>query len=139
MSEIHYSKIKPGDWPCKNFKPYEIACKQISEKGNCGCGGTIVVDGGALYKLDKLRYIIGVPFSPNSAYRCEVHNRNVGGGEKSMHRRGKAFDIPIKGRMTREEIHRVATMVGFTGFGDYNTFVHVDTGRERYWDKRTKK
>lgn len=131
----HY-EIRPWRWV--HFTPREIACKQVSKNGDCGCGGEILIDVDALNKLDKMRYLISAPFSPNSAYRCEVHNKNVGGAPKSMHRLGRAFDIPIKGKMTREVIKEVAKQVGFTGIGDYNTFVHVDTGRERYFDMRKK-
>ena len=122
----HHSKVK--DWRWNHFTPKEIACKGT---------GFILVDEEALDCLNSLRHVIGDPFSPNSAYRSEEHNKSVGGSPNSMHLKGKAFDIPIKGRMTREEIHRVGEMVGFTGYGDYNTFVHVDTGEKRYWDKRT--
>lgn len=86
--------------------------------------------------LDKLREEIGVPFTPNSAYRSPYHNANIGGSPKSMHIEGRAFDIPIKGKITREAIHAAAKKVGFSGIGDYNSFVHVDNGITRYWDLR---
>lgn len=125
MLEQHHSKVK--DWRWNYFTPKEIACKGT---------GFIVVDEEALDCLNALRHIIGVPFAPNSAYRSESHNKAVGGAKNSMHRKGKAFDIPIKEGMSRDAIHDTAELVGFTGIGDYNTFVHVDTGRKRYWDKR---
>ena len=125
-NEIHHTKVI--DWHAQYFTPKELACKGT---------GKIVVDDYAIKCLDMLREIIGEPFTPNSAYRSAEHNKAVGGATNSYHRKGKAFDIPIKGRMTREEIHRVAKHVGFRGIGDYNSFVHVDTGPRRYWDKRT--
>jgi len=90
----------------------------------------------AMDYLQRFRNIVGVSFSPNSAYRSESHNRKVGGAKKSQHRFGKAFDIPIKPGMSRQTIKEVAKMVGFRGIGDYNNFVHIDTGPERYWDYR---
>lgn len=108
--------------------PKEIACKG---------SGFIVIDDYSLDSLNCFRHIIGVPFSPNSAYRSEAYNKKVGGAPNSYHRKGMAFDIPIKDGMSREKIHEVAKIVGFTGFGDYNTFVHIDTGPKRYWDLRT--
>ena len=125
-NEVHYKDLK--EWHVRYFTPKEIACKGT---------GKIVVDDYALRCLDMLRDVIGEPFSPNSAYRSAQHNKAVGGAKNSYHRKGMAFDIPIKGRMTREEIHRVAGMVGFRGVGDYDTFVHLDTGTERSWDKRS--
>ena len=124
--ELHYTEIT--DWPYKYFTPKEIACKGT---------GMIVVDHDALSKLDEFRERGDVPFSPNSAYRSESHNAAVGGAKNSYHRKGVAFDIPIKGAMTRNAIKTLAKQVGFTGIGDYNTFVHIDTGTPRYWDKRS--
>ena len=126
IKEIHYTDIE--DWKCVFFTPKEIACKGT---------GKIIINDDALDKLDKFRQWIGVPFSPNSAYRSEEHNKAIGGSKNSYHKKGVAFDIPIKGSMTRDKIHQCAEIVGFTGIGDYNTFVHIDTGRERSWDKRT--
>ena len=74
-----------------------------------------------------MRHIIGVPFSPTSAYRSEKHNKAVGGKPNSYHRKGMAFDIPITDDMTRAKIHQIGKLVGFTWFGDYDNFVHVDT------------
>lgn len=134
MGEIHYTEVKNWRWP--NFSRAEIACKQVSKKGNCYCGGSIVIDEHSMDCLQRFRNIVGIPFSPNSAYRCAVHNRNVGGSPNSQHLLGRAFDIPIKKGMDRATIHRAAKKAGFTGFGDYDNFVHVDTGPARYWDER---
>lgn len=128
MREMHYTLVDERDWKWKYFTPKELACKGT---------GLILVDFEAIDKLEELRDILGVPFSPNSAYRSESHNKAVGGAKNSMHRLGRAFDIPIKGKMTRACIKVVADHVGFTGIGDYDTFVHVDTGKRRYWDMRT--
>lgn len=125
--EVHYTQIKPSDWKWKNFTPKEIACKG---------DGLIIVNEDALNRLQKFREKIGVPFSPNSAYRSVPYNKSVGGAPGSQHLYGKAFDIPISDRMPRALIHKVAKECGFTGFGDYNTFVHIDTGAARYWDLR---
>jgi zinc D-Ala-D-Ala carboxypeptidase len=123
----HHSDVNPLHWTWPSFSPREVACKGT---------GQLKVHPASMDKLQALRDIIGVPFSPNSAYRSEKHNKAIGGSPKSQHLEGRAFDIPIKGAMTRERIHEVARAVGFTGIGDYNTFVHVDTGAARYWDLR---
>lgn len=126
--EIHYSQVDMNKWRWHNFTPLEISCK-----GN----GLIKIDPYSMDCLQKFRDIVGVPVILNSAYRSEAYNKAVGGAAKSQHLEGKAFDIPIKDGMDRETIHRVARQVGFTGFGDYNSFVHIDTGPSRSWDMRT--
>jgi zinc D-Ala-D-Ala carboxypeptidase len=123
----HYSEIPKGVWRWPNFKPREIACRGTGE---------IMLDFDALDKLQDFRITVGVPFTPNSAYRSISHNKAVGGSPKSMHLYGRAFDIPIKAGLTREKIKRAAAEVGFTGIGDYANFVHIDTGTPRYWDLR---
>lgn len=125
-------------WPAANFHPSEIACKQHSARGRCGCGGVLVIDQEALTKLQKLRDLAGCAVILNSAYRCAVHNRNVAGAPYSEHRNGRAFDIRITGDLTRQKIHKLAQEVGFRGIGDYDNFVHVDTGIVRSWDNRTR-
>lgn len=126
----NHKDVQPHEWNWPSFTPAEIACKGTGE---------ILIHAPSLDKLQMMRTALGVPFSPNSAYRSEAYNAKVGGAKNSMHRKGQAFDIPIKPGMSREDIHRAAKAAGFTGFGDYNTFVHIDTGAPRYWDKRTKK
>ena len=53
------------------------------------------MDKNFLQKLDRARDVAGVPFIITSAYRCEQHNKNVGGKPNSAHLRGYAVDIKI--------------------------------------------
>ena len=77
----------------------------------------------------------------NSGYRNPVYNEAVGGVKASQHLSGKAADLTwngFRGRSSEvDEFVSLARTIGFTGIGYYNSFVHVDVGRERYWDKRT--
>lgn len=123
----HWSHIPHGLWVWKNFTPKEIACK-----GN----GSIMLDFDAMDALQKFRDIVGVPVVINSAYRSISYNKRVGGAPKSQHPKGRAFDIQITDKLSREAIHEAAAKAGFTGTGDYNTFVHIDIGPKRYWDLR---
>lgn len=43
--------------------------------------------------LDPLRDRYGKPVTVNSGYRCEQHNREVGGASQSQHMRCEAADI----------------------------------------------
>lgn len=131
----HWRDVPKAAWRWPNFSPQEIACKGFGE---------LMLDEGALDKLQALRRALGRPVVINSAYRSEAHNRAVGGSPTSQHRLGKAFDIALRGPASardieREELIREALEVGFTGIGRYDGFVHVDTGPERTWDYRTKK
>lgn len=136
-----YTDVNPSHWYWPNFTPKEIACRQYHPtKGMCGCGGSLIVNHKAMDALQSFRTIIGVPFTPNSACRCQKHNRNWGGAPSSKHLEGIAFDIPILPGMSRDLIKETARQVGFTGIGDYDTFNHVDTrDNPAYWDLRSKK
>lgn len=113
----------------KNFTWQELQCK-------CGCG-IRNVSPRALKKLQKMRDIVGRPFTINCACRCPLHNARVGGVPKSQHRATElmastAFDISLTGH-NREAMVRAAEIAGFGGIGTYETFIHVD---DRGWRAR---
>lgn len=47
--------------------------------------------------LEPVRQQFGLPFRPNSGYRSEPLNREIGGSPKSQHCLGEAVDIEIAG------------------------------------------
>ena len=47
--------------------------------------------------LEPVREHYGVPFRPNSGYRCVELNREIGGSPRSQHCQGEAVDIEIAG------------------------------------------
>ena len=72
------------------FKQEEFACKC----GKCGMGFNQMKPD-TLSKLEQARKLAGVPFIITSAYRCEEHNKSVGGKANSAHLRGYAVDLKI--------------------------------------------
>lgn len=120
----------PADaWRWPNFTPRELACQG---------SGALQVDEAALDKLQEVRQRIGKPLRINSAYRSAAHNKAVGGSPTSQHLHGRAFDVALSAGVTREALTRLAKAAGFTGIGQYDSFVHVDTGPARTWDERKK-
>ena len=78
-------------------------------------------------------------FNVISGYRSPATNRKLrkkgtGVASKSLHMQGKAIDIRIPGYSTRQ-LGNVARKMRVGGVGYYpkSDFVHVDTGRVRYW------
>ena len=127
MSGLHYAKcseIPARMWPCKFFKPHEIACKGT---------GSILVHVDALEALDQLRMNLGSPIFLSSAYRSPYHYAVVGGAPLSSHLAGHAFDVQLRS-MDKTKLREEAESTGFTGFGmRYRTFMHIDMGRRREW------
>jgi uncharacterized protein YcbK (DUF882 family) len=78
-------------------------------------------------------------FHVTSAYRSPktnamLHAASSGVAEHSMHMQGKAIDVRLEGFAT-ERLAELARDLRRGGVGYYHAsdFVHVDTGRVRYW------
>ncbi|WP_375172907.1 D-Ala-D-Ala carboxypeptidase family metallohydrolase [Pseudooceanicola sp.] len=100
------------------FRPSETQCK-------CGCGHDI--DPRLLDRLNRLRYRCNFPLILHSGARCIKHNAAVGGAKASTHLAGLAADIrwPVA-PWDRVKLLREAVELGFSGFGFYTTFLHLD-------------
>lgn len=77
----------------KHFKPSELACKHC---------GVVVYNSELMAVLELVRLRFGEPVIITSGYRCEVHNKKVGGAEESKHLTGTAADISVKNIDPRE-------------------------------------
>ncbi|HEY7805266.1 MAG TPA: D-Ala-D-Ala carboxypeptidase family metallohydrolase [Orrella sp.] len=102
----------------RHFKPSEFACK-------CGCGKAEMNED-TLFKLDFARHLADIPFVVTSGYRCEAHNRRVGGKSNSAHTRGYAVDIRVNNSAARYAILDALMRAGFNRIGIANTFIHAD-------------
>ena len=108
-----------------NFKSTEFDCH------GSGCCTQTKVDEKLVELLQKIRDHFGKPVQVSSAYRCETHNKSVGGATGSRHKSGEAADIYISG-VKPAEIAKYAESIGILGIGLYETdvdghFVHIDT------------
>ena len=99
------------------------------------------IDTGLLDLLHDIRILTGSngTFEVISGYRSSATNsklRSASGGvaKRSLHMQGKAIDIRLSGFDTRE-LHKASKSLKQGGVGYYpkSNFVHVDTGRVRYW------
>ena len=108
-----------------NFQYKEFDCH-----GN-GCCSTTIVDEKLVAYVQQIRDHFGKPVTITSPYRCETHNKRVGGATKSYHMQGKAADIVVQGVSSRE-VAKYAESIGILGIGLYETssdgyFTHIDT------------
>ena len=101
----------------KHFKMSEFDCK---------CCGKADMDMDFLRKLDIARETAGIPFIITSGYRCEKHNRAVGGSPTSTHPEGIAADILCDDSVKRFKIINALLAVGFKRIGIGKDFIHVD-------------
>ena len=87
-------------------------------------------------RLERLRVHLGFPFIVSSAYRCESHNKAVGGAPNSLHVKGMAVDILVSGDRAYKIIES-AKSFGFKGIGisqksGDTRFIHLDNRSQDY-------
>jgi zinc D-Ala-D-Ala carboxypeptidase len=121
----HWSQVPrtQSAWDWKHFQPKEMACKGT---------GKLTVEPRLLDCLDILRSRCGFPLIVLSAFRTPYHNAFVGGSVFSAHLKAVAIDLSIVGQ-DKKRMEQLAREIGFTGFGYYRTFLHIDLGRPRFW------
>ncbi len=99
------------------------------------------IDTALLDQLHDLRLMLGVnrPFQVISGYRSPKSNARLrshssGVAKKSLHMQGKAIDIRVEGLDIRK-IRNAAVAMRRGGVGYYpkSDFVHLDTGKFRFW------
>ena len=108
-----------------NFKSTEFDCH------GKGCCSLTYIDGKLVEYLQKIRDHFGKPVTITSAYRCQKHNKNIGGVTSSYHTKGMAADIVVSD-IAPLEVAKYAESIGILGIGLYETskdgyFVHIDT------------
>lgn len=109
----------------ENFVSKEFDCHGV------GCCSTTKLDKRLVEYLQAIRDHFKKPINITSAYRCEEHNRRIGGATRSYHMQGKAADIVVSG-VTSREVAKYAESIGILGIGLYETqadgyFTHIDT------------
>lgn len=91
----------------------------------CRCCGELKLEHGFRDKLEQLRIVYGKPMVVNCAYRCVVHNKEVGGSKNSYHLKGMAIDVHCPDGRDRHKLVGLAIGLGWS-VGVYKTFLHLD-------------
>ncbi len=117
----------------------KITSNFYSTEFDCSCNYSdcqwTYIDVEHVEKLQELRENIGKPLKVTSGYRCEKHNKDVGGASRSRHKVGDASDI--KCTENPESVAKIAESLNFDGIGRYNTFTHLDSrGYKARWNFR---
>ena len=104
-------------------------------------GEVYPIDPGLLDLLSALQQRLGSNegYEVISGYRSPasnamLHKASDGVARRSLHMQGKAIDIRLPGTGL-ETLHEAARQMKSGGVGLYaaSNFIHVDTGRVRYW------
>lgn len=113
----------------KSFKHSDFACK-------CGRKHASPMSLEFVFKLEKMQNILGDTYNLadniTSGFRCEDHNKTVGGASArngsigSMHLYGRAVDIYCHDSKIRFAIVEAAQKVGMGDVSLSYQFIHVD-------------
>ena len=108
------------------MKQYFRRIKGVAIEFNCPCCGKNKMNESFLATLTDAREYCRTPFMINSGYRCEKHNKKVGGKPNSTHTVGAAADIHCTESRQRALIICGLLEAGFSRIGIAKTFIHVD-------------
>ena len=91
----------------------------------CPCCKEVRASGYLIHLLNKVRKEYGKPMIINSGYRCEKHNKKIGGSPNSAHMRGLAVDIKCNNSTDRYILLPLLAET-FKRVGVYDSWIHVD-------------
>ena len=104
----------------EHFSDYEFKCK-------CGNCELVEPPKELIEVLEDVRGHFGKPITIMSGYRCEVHNKNVGGARYSKHKLGIAADIKVLGASPNDvQEYLLNKYTDKYGIGRYAYFTHID-------------
>lgn len=114
-----------------HFKNKELRCRCCGENH-------VVYD--LLLLAEEIRELIGYPMHVTCAYRCKMHNIDVGGVLGSQHTLGRAMDFYVK-EVPAEKVyqillkaHREGKLKDMNGLFLYRkkNFIHVDVRKDYF-------
>jgi len=113
----------------------------------CKCGKCEIPNGmppdALIDLLIEIREHFNKPLIINSGYRCESHNKKIGGATHSRHVVGDAVDFTIKDFKTKDVFEYIIKKYNNEPLGlaisinpnnEYSGFIHLDTrGKKARW------
>lgn len=123
MKIIYYIKADFGKVG-QNFNASEFQCKDKSEY--------LLIATELIGILDRIRIHFNAPVYINSGYRTPKWNEKVGGAPNSLHCKGMAADIWVKGHSSTEVAKYADSIMEKGGIIRYTNFVHIDVRESKY-------
>lgn len=116
---------------------FKISKSYYLNEFQCPCCGTVKIANRLVELLEQFIKLHNIKPKINSAYRCEKHNKAVGGVPNSYHVQGLAVDLSVPDGMNIDDFAKKLENIGFNGIGIYRNkkFVHVDLGTKRKWEE----
>jgi len=102
-----------------NFKVREFICPCCQEEG---ITDELVIHLQLVHDILPIHRIMII----TSGFRCEKHNKEIGGVENSAHLKGIAADVRYDDSSHKFMLIEAFLKVGFKRIGIYDSFIHVD-------------
>jgi len=84
-----------------------------------------------IFFVEEIERYTGQKLEVNSGYRCEKHNRKVGGSKTSSHLKGLAVDLEVDNSRLRFKVVSMAISLGIHRIGISRNFIHLDIERRK--------
>jgi len=132
---VHATYWADGAWRAEGLRKINYVLRDFRT------GDVVDIDQGLLDLMHRLAVLVGTdqPFEIISGYRsprtnAQLANQSSGVAKKSLHMEGKAVDLRLPG-VKLSSLRRAAISLQGGGVGYYpkSGFIHVDTGRVRFW------
>jgi hypothetical protein len=97
----------------------------------CPCCGKGGITRELLNVIERLRCLMDGRLKINSGYRCEKHNKDVGGSPTSSHMKGVACDVHIPSSRYRCDCIFNLLFLGVDRIGIGNSYIHFDIDQNK--------
>lgn len=119
----------------KNLWAHEVVCQGV------GCCTESIISKRMVDTYQEIRDEYGdaieIATAGGSGYRCDTHNREVGGASGSLHKLGCAFDMHCRDKSKLLGI--VERKITDGEIGVYSTFIHVGVWNRGYVNRFNRK
>lgn len=105
--------------------------EQRDARFKCRCCGVNYIDPRVIPLHREMEIHAGEKLAVTSGYRCERHNRDVGGKNTSSHVKGLAWDVACDSSDLRYRLVAAAIRVGVARIGIGKNFMHFDIDRQK--------
>ena len=95
----------------------------------CPCCGACHMDDDFMLTLNHARRLYGLAIHPNSGFRCDKHNKELG-STSTNHTSGKAIDAWCTHPTKRFTLVKCFMLAGMTGIGIHDDYIHGDTNHD---------
>lgn len=110
----------------KNFRLQEFLTKNKKDT-------TTKINLKIIIELQELRSLFGSAIGISSSYRSPSYHKSINGATSSQHILGNALDTYPHNGDVKGWLNCVIKNKKTGGIGQYKTFVHIDTGKTRFW------